>query len=110
HTGDEALKALATHCNAVLRATDIFARYGGDEFICLLPNTNLSQAQEIARRVREKTNQIPLSHGETPLYFTTSIGVTTTTDEVSLEAFIAHADQALYEAKNRGRDQIRVYN
>lgn len=108
--GDEALKALAAHCSTVLRATDIFARYGGDEFICLLPHTNLSQAQEVARRVREQTAQIPLSHGETPLRITTSIGVTTAISEVNLDTFISHADQALYEAKRRGKDQIGVYN
>jgi diguanylate cyclase (GGDEF)-like protein len=107
-TGDEVLKLLADTCHSLFRSTDIFIRYGGDEFICILPETNMEQALEIAQRIQNqiKLLTIPVRGGK--VKFMVSIGVATANAEQNLEKLISLADKALYKAKNQGKNRVNA--
>lgn len=107
-TGDEVLKLLADTCHSLFRSTDVFVRYGGDEFICFLPETNLEQAVEIAQRLQNELNllTIPVRGGK--VKFTASIGVVTAKTRENMERLISLADKALYKAKNQGKNRVSV--
>lgn len=106
HIGDQALKNLTANISSMLRATDVFARYGGDEFICLLPQTRRDQALEIAKRIKDKFGKMSVKENNKDIIIHTSIGVATSENEVKMEELIAMADQALYKAKNEGKNRI----
>lgn len=94
--GDALLQTFTTVASASLRHTDVFARWGGEEFLIALPATTLGQAHQILGRVRRSV----------PGDQTCSIGVTTYRRSEPLSESLARADRALYLAKRRGRDQI----
>lgn len=106
--GDHVLKKVSDVCQTVLRKSDLFARYGGDEFITLLPNTKEENAILIADRLRQKIEQTPvIVHGHGPVYFTISIGVTMVNYEKdTLDDAVKQADTALYSAKSAGRNLV----
>ena len=110
--GDAVLRHVALHGQAVLRCTDLFGRYGGDEFVAILPETDLLTAAAIAERLRVAVGEpapgaCPLPHGMPGV--TVSIGVATVAaGGQGIDALIAQADQALYTAKNAGRNRTRV--
>ncbi len=81
-TGNLILKAVAEHCRITLRSVDVLARFGGDEFVALLPETTLVEAREVARRLNEEiaNTKVMTPYGE--LSVTISIGVTAFTDDV----------------------------
>jgi len=96
----------------VLRCTDLFGRYGGDEFVAILPETDLPTAASIAERLRVAVGEpVP---GAAPLPcglcgVTVSIGVAAVASGCeSVDELIAQADQALYDAKHDGRNRTRV--
>jgi diguanylate cyclase (GGDEF)-like protein len=93
--GDRFLREAADAWRGALRASDFMARYGGEEFVVLLPDCGIEEAYEIAERVRAAT----------PLEQTCSAGIATWTGHESQELLIQRADEALYEAKARGRDR-----
>ena len=103
HTGDQVLKLFAHTLEALVRKTDYFARWGGEEFIILLPNTSYSEALEFAERLRLVTEH--LKHMELPS-FTVSIGVSEYQSDQSFEQWYEQADQLLYQAKEKGRNRI----
>ena len=110
--GDVALQAIAKMLKSQLkRPGDFAARWGGEEFFVLLPNTNAPGAMGIAEQIRKATEEmiIPCANGE-PTKMTISIGVNTkapSSDSLdSLDAFIAEADKALYAAKEIGRNRV----
>ncbi|MHB9131081.1 MAG: GGDEF domain-containing protein [Armatimonadota bacterium] len=108
--GDRALQAAADCLRKCLRDTDVLARYGGEEFVVLLPETTLAQAEILAERLRQAIEalHIPL-RGETVLNMTISCGVAaypTTAD--TMEDLLRSADQAMYQAKQVGRNRVRV--
>jgi diguanylate cyclase (GGDEF)-like protein len=97
--GDLALKKLATICMEGARSTDIIARFGGDEFVVLLPETNLQQARTVAERIITATE---LLEG-----ITFSIGIAEATLSMSsIHALLRAADKALYGAKSAGKNCI----
>lgn len=106
--GDQALKAFSAVCESQVRRTDLFARYGGEEFVLLLPQTNSEQALALLERLREFWSQqrLPVPGGE--LASTVSIGMVQVDSEATLEHWVSLADQALYQAKNEGRNRTRV--
>ena len=110
--GDVALKAFAeTVSRAQLRAVDFTARWGGEEFVVLLPGTDVIGASEVAERIRRNVEDsvIPTEGGaETKI--TVSIGVNTIvpTPDESIDDFIKRADQALYKAKKTGRNRFVI--
>ncbi|MDD2545589.1 MAG: diguanylate cyclase [Burkholderiaceae bacterium] len=109
-TGDAVLKALAHTCRESLRSTDTVARLGGEEFVLLLPCTTLDDALARLEGLRERLASTRLGGAEPPdLGFTVSIGVTLLGHAAdSVDAVLARADAALYEAKRLGRNQVRV--
>lgn len=92
------------------RGGDRVFRYGGEEFAILMPGTDEAGARETAMRLAEVIRSMPIQHRSMQLHITVSIGIAVyyaATTEVTPEAFIGAADDALYRAKNAGRDQIR---
>jgi diguanylate cyclase (GGDEF)-like protein len=105
--GDEVLKSFAKHCLLNLRSTDHLARMGGDEFIALLIQTDQDEAQVIAERFRESIAEMELEFNNIAIQTSVSIGLITSRDgELSVEELLKGADEALYKAKERGRNQI----
>ncbi len=107
--GDIVLKSVADLCKQMLRDSDVVGRLGGEEFALLLPETNHHQAYIVAERLRTNIEKakIMLPAEDVTLQLTVSIGVATLegkADEV--QAMIARADKALYEAKNSGRNRV----
>jgi len=104
--GNELLKHLALSVQAELRFTDIAARYGGDEFIVLLPDTPAKGAMEVAERIRKRIAGSPVNVASKELVSSVSIGVACyPEDGATLDALAAHADGALYSAKQDGRNR-----
>lgn len=106
--GDQMLVAVAQNIRASLRSNDLLARLGGEEFAVLLPNTDKSQAVEIAGRILDAVRSIRISYGQQIIQCTISIGISKLTNEKNnLELLVRHADEQLYIAKQAGRDCIR---
>ena len=111
--GDAALVAVAGMFRTVLkRPGDFAARWGGEEFIALLPNTNAEGALEVAEQMRSfvENMEIPCQDGRITK-ITLSVGVNTQTPEHQdvVSEFIRYADEALYEAKRKGRNQVCLF-
>jgi diguanylate cyclase (GGDEF)-like protein len=113
-SGDKVLQKVAQLIKAQLRADDVLARYGGEEFIVLLPHTAVSQAVDIAERIRAsiESSGFQSMSGE-PIKVTVSIGISVLPTEISAlkigeltEELINTADTALLQAKNNGRNQV----
>ncbi len=111
-TGDAVLRHVAQHGQAVLRCTDLFGRYGGDEFVAILPETDLDTAATIAERLRQSVSQPAPGAGALPgglPRVTVSIGVATVAaGGLGIDELIAQADAALYAAKHAGRNCTRA--
>tara|TARA_B100001167_G_scaffold188981_1_gene153053 strand:- start:729 stop:1502 length:774 start_codon:yes stop_codon:yes gene_type:complete len=104
--GDEILIAFASLLKKACRANDIAARYGGEEFVMVLPQSNAQGAFKIAERVREEIMKISFTGNESNFAVTVSCGVAEfNKDYESINKLIAAVDQALYEAKNGGRNR-----
>jgi diguanylate cyclase (GGDEF)-like protein len=107
--GDEALKSAASILKESLREVDLVGRYGGEEFLAILPNTDVESAHMVAERFRENlaNHVIPLGPSQN-LTITASIGlncqIPSNTD--ALDHFLAEADKALYRAKSKGRNKV----
>lgn len=105
--GDSVLKRLCQFIVDSLRKYDIVGRYGGEEFGIILPNTNLSFSVQVAERLRQGVEKTNFAFGEKNLPVTISIGVAEANLSImSIEKFINHADEALYKAKNDGRNRV----
>ena len=105
--GDKALKLVADTIKHSARDSDRLYRYGGEEILLLMPDTDISGARRGAERIREAICNLKYSHRGSPLgYLTISIGIASEVsgDWVNL---LNHADRALYEAKQQGRNQVR---
>ncbi len=103
--GDQVLKCLVTRINSLIRATDILGRYGGEEFLILLPTTSRSDAVRLAERIRTAIEEQPLS--SKAITITVSIGLACFPNDAptALEA-VKLADRALYRAKREGRNRV----
>jgi diguanylate cyclase (GGDEF)-like protein/PAS domain S-box-containing protein len=108
--GDQVLMGFSHELLDSLRRMDLLARYGGEEFVILLPETNLTDARNLAERLCFKTSQKALITAVGEITITVSIGVAgmVVEDPVSLAVLIEKADQALYDAKKKGRNRISV--
>ena len=102
--GDKVLVDFVTRINAVLRQIDRLGRFGGEEFVLLLPETSLEQALGVAERIRSD-----LANATVTPYCTVSIGVTTNTEPGdTVESVTARADAAMYRAKEGGRNRVEI--
>ena len=110
--GDQALVLIARAATQHTRDTDLAARYGGDEFVILLPETTSQQAVAVAERIRAGVGAVPVGDLADPLPVMLSIGIAELRwqpmDE-SAEQVVQRADKALYEAKARGRNRTVVF-
>ena len=107
--GDRTIAHVAGLARDDKRPSDILARIGGDEFVLLLPETDIQQAGTVAERLREKVAQGHLGDGVTLMKVTISIGAACATASMAgIHALIKTADEALYRAKFLGRNQVSV--
>ena len=105
--GDAVLRETAARFRSNMRTYDRIGRYGGEEFLVVLPNCDLEQATHQAERLRSKLDQQPVFVDGTQLHVTASFGVTVSDgQERSPEALIRVADEALYSAKDSGRNCV----
>ena len=104
--GDIILQFVAAKAKECIRNTDFLARYGGDEFVILLPNARLSIVKKLAERVRTHVHHSGINVKGRLLRPTISLGVAFSTDVEDLPSLIREADQALYEAKYAGRNLV----
>jgi len=103
--GDVVLQKVAKLCKEKLRTEDFLARYGGEEFVCLLINQNIEQAHLVAERLREAIAEHPISDGDTSAKITISLGIADSKFYDTADELLKSADDALYKAKNNGRNQ-----
>jgi len=112
--GDHALLAFTKTCRENIREIDVFARFGGDEFVLLLPETSLDQAYDVMQRVRLSLASHPVDLGGKPVSMTISVGIASLVDkEETLDTLLERADLALYRAKEAGRNCVmpgKAYN
>lgn len=106
--GDEALVYLARMARTHLRAQDIVGRYGGEEFVLLLPDTPLDQAAEVIRRLQRALTRELFFYGDSHRVITFSAGVTPVLPGEALETALARADAAMYEAKRSGKNRVVI--
>jgi diguanylate cyclase (GGDEF)-like protein len=105
--GDDVIKEVAMRLRGVLRHDDLLGRYGGEEFVLLLPGTTAANAAHLAERLRHAVTDTPVPTRTGPLEVTVSVGATQVqaTDSI-VEDALARADAALYRAKQGGRNQV----
>lgn len=102
-TGDRVLETFATVLESISRSTDIASRWGGEEFLVVLPNTTAEEAFTFAEKVRKEVEKTEFGEAG---FRTCSIGVTTLKEEDSDESLVDRADKALYKAKDDGRNIV----
>ena len=107
--GDEVLRAFAGQARAVIRISDVMARWGGEEFLLLMTDTRGSLARLGVERLRERVAALRLNAGDTALQFSLSAGLAEHRAGESVEETIARADQALYAAKGLGRNCVVLF-
>ena len=104
--GDDALRLVANVIRETLRGADVAARFGGEEFSILLPQTTSVEAIAIAERIRHNIEKTRFEHR----VVTSSIGVASCSAELCVSAdLVAAADKALYEAKRKGRNRVQAF-
>jgi len=109
--GDEVLKALAMTLSEECRRGDFACRFGGEEFVVVMPNINLTTAYERAESVRQSLNSLHVPYGQYKLTITISMGIACfPINGETREAVLRAADQAMYGAKEAGRDHILSYD
>lgn len=107
--GDEVLVKIATVCLNAVRSSDVFARFGGEEFAALLPMTTLSQTEALGHRLRHLVSGIGVRSDAGMIRLTASFGVAQfIAEDESIEQTLVRADKALYEAKEAGRNRVRA--
>jgi len=104
--GDEVLVAISSIFKHRIRKQDFLARWGGEEFMFVLPDTNIDQANKVLTSLRQTLSANPLKIGGKELLVTSSFGVCEVTQKNNVSDAIRGADKALYTAKERGRDRV----
>jgi two-component system, cell cycle response regulator len=107
--GDEVLVEFAARCQRIVREYDVFGRYGGEEFLLIVPSGNLPDTSAVASRLLATVSKHPFATTAGPVTVTTSAGVASTGQGyLDSDALIAAADVALYQAKRAGRACFRI--
>ena len=109
--GDWVLKMIASTISSAKRDLDIIARIGGEEFVLLLPETNVTAALVVAERIRQNVQANSLAIGKDSLTVTISVGVAEATVRTAgVEHVLRNADQAMYQSKRNGRNRVTVFH
>ena len=110
-TGDHVLKQAVLACQGHLRSSDVFGRFGGEEFGVVLPGCSLEDARVRAEQLRSAIARISVGHAGMEASVTGSFGIATSrVSGYELRQLLAHADAALYHAKDAGRNRVVVYD
>ncbi len=107
--GDQVLQALAAHIESVIRSEDTAARYGGDEFAIVLPQTDMAGAHVVAQKIQQGLQRLRFGWAEDDWRLTVSVGVAACEDELSASLLLQKADRALYQAKGAGKNRICLW-
>lgn len=109
--GDLVIKNMVQRCQQAIREVDIFARYGGDEFILLLPEADQKRAKQLAQRLTKAFYNTPLKIKEREINISISLGLASmkSDQDLSLDILLTRADEALYKAKRSGKNQIAIW-
>jgi diguanylate cyclase (GGDEF)-like protein len=108
--GDSVLRQMGDLLRREVRSVDLAARYGGEEFVIVLPETDTEGALVFAERLRKRVQQANFAEMGDPLNITVSIGVACASSDEDVptpDSLIERADEALYRAKNQGRNRVR---
>ena len=110
--GDEVLKEVARRLKLTLRPYDVVGRYGGEEFLLILPGCNLAVGARRADEIRKLVANTPIETPDGTVSAAVSMGVTATvaTRDCSISEFLREADVSLYEAKKNGRNRVEIYS
>ena len=103
--GDAVLRAVADRIRRVIRRYDLVGRYGGDEFLIVVPDSDFDETRSVAERIWQIVREEPFVQGDTRLPLSMSVGFTCADDD-DVNAAIRRADEALYRAKHAGRDRV----
>jgi len=106
--GDKTLRIIAKTLQRAIRQTDFIARYGGEEFVILLPDSELMQLLDPLNQLREKVKNIPFKFKNKKVTITISLGATQLKAGDTIQQAFERADEALYQAKKAGRDQLAI--
>lgn len=106
--GDKTLQVIAQNISKCLRATDFFARWGGEEFVVLLPQTSLDNVKKPLEAIRKQIQRIPFKFREKSVTITASLGATNFVPGDTISTAFERADKALYDAKNTGRNRCII--
>jgi diguanylate cyclase (GGDEF)-like protein len=106
--GDAVLQNVASAIKSVIRDTDTLCRWGGEEFMVLLEDCPLSQATDVAEKIRHQASERTFTFGRDSIAVTLSVGVVAYQAGESMESYLSRADKALYAAKREGRNRVAV--
>ena len=104
--GDRVLAMVAMKLKEVIRESDVLCRYGGEEFILLLPQTSLADGSMLLEKLRSHIEHCAFRHKDTPVGVSISCGIAEFAAGDALESVFERADQAMYRAKRRGRNRV----
>jgi len=104
--GDKVLKIIAKSLQRNLRDSDFIARFGGEEFVALMPETSAEEAKIVAEKLRTKIESSPFNFKKEPVQITISFGISQFASGETIEKVFERADKALYKAKENGRNQV----
>ncbi len=108
--GDVVLKNIAASVKAEIRPYDVFARYGGEEFIIFVTNVDRKSAENLATRIRRRICEHPVMFNGTAIYSSASFGLARASAQTDIDKTIGQADEALYTAKQKGRNRSVFYD
>ena len=106
--GDRVIKVIGRSIAKRLREVDFFCRYGGEEFVALMPETDSATALTVLEKVRDAIAHAAFNYKDQPMSITLSVGLTEFKTDDSLESAFERADQALYTAKSNGRNRCQL--
>ncbi len=106
--GDKVLKLFAKLLSSRLREVDFVGRYGGEEFVILMPETSAENARKVLDKIRASISKTPFRFHNEPVQITVSFGISSFNEDDQIETVFSRADKALYDAKNQGRNRCIV--
>lgn len=106
--GDDVLKSLVEVCRATMAPGQELARFGGEEFVLLLPDTHLADAARLADRVRAECQRMPVTFADVTIHFTVSVGVVQRRTNEAINVLLRRADEAVSAAKYKGRNRVEA--